>query len=121
MFTHLLMGTNDAGKAREFYDSIFAILNYQLVLGDDTKAIYSDGTVAYGVVTPIDGNPACHANGGTIGFRVKSDDMVDEIYQTALAHGGTDAGAPGPREGAGGARGAYVRDPDGNKLCFFNM
>ena len=71
------------------------------------------------VSQPIDGGAATFANGGTIGFKCISPEQVLAFHETALAHGGTSIEeAPGLRDGKLGAMHlAYVRDPDGNKLC----
>ena len=68
---------------------------------------------------PINSEPATFANGGTIGFKCNSPEQVREFHDTALAHGGTSIeDPPGLRDGSLGAMHlAYVRDPDGNKLC----
>ena len=71
------------------------------------------------VTTPIDGQPACHANGGTVGFNLDSPEEVDSWHQRGVAAGGTSIeDPPGYREGGFGKLYlAYLRDPDGNKLC----
>ena len=71
------------------------------------------------VLRPSNGEPACHANGGTIGFTAASRAAVDKFHELSLANGGTDEGAPGPRDVRPNAYAAYVRDPDGNKLCTY--
>src|SRR3546814_19944605 len=63
--------------------------------------------------------PATHANGGTISFAAPSRAAVHEFHKRALAGGGTDEGAPGPRSFSTTAYGAYIRDLDGNKICTF--
>jgi catechol 2,3-dioxygenase-like lactoylglutathione lyase family enzyme len=74
----------------------------------------------FGITTPRDEQPATHANGGTIGFRAKDRAAVDAWYAAGLAQGGTDEGPPGERPyGEPPIYGAYMRDPDGNKLCAF--
>lgn len=66
---------------------------------------------------PFDGRPATWGNGTHVAFQAESREVVDEFYAQALAHGGTDEGAPGLREHYGpNYYAAYVRDPDGNKL-----
>jgi catechol 2,3-dioxygenase-like lactoylglutathione lyase family enzyme len=75
---------------------------------------------AFAVGKPIDGEPACHANGGTIGFGAKSAEMVQAFHDAGVAAGGTSIEDP-PGERAGGPFGtlnlAYLRDPSGNKIC----
>jgi predicted lactoylglutathione lyase len=71
------------------------------------------------VSEPINDETATVANGGTIGFKCSSPAQVQQFHDTAVAHGGTSIEQPpGLREGSLGAMYlAYVRDPDGNKLC----
>jgi catechol 2,3-dioxygenase-like lactoylglutathione lyase family enzyme len=75
----------------------------------------------FGVVTPRNGNPACFANGGTIGFPAPSTEAIDAWYAAGMANGGCDEGPPGPREWEPPMYVAYMRDPDGNKLCALFM
>jgi catechol 2,3-dioxygenase-like lactoylglutathione lyase family enzyme len=76
-------------------------------------------TGVFAVTTPIDGEPATHANGGTVGFAVSSPEQADAWHAAGLAHGGTTCeDPPGVREGSVGKMYlAYLRDPDGNKIC----
>ena len=118
MYTHVLVGTNDPEKSRAFYDATFAELG---IAGQHTPkgAIYgAPGSAMFGVTTPRDAQAATHANGGTIGFTAPDKAAVDGWHKAGLAHGGRDEGEPGPREnGPISVYGAYLRDPDGNKLC----
>jgi catechol 2,3-dioxygenase-like lactoylglutathione lyase family enzyme len=73
------------------------------------------------ILTPSNGEPACSANGGTVGFAATSRDAVHKFHEAGLANGGVDEGMPGPRSFAPNAYAAYLRDPDGNKItaiCF---
>jgi catechol 2,3-dioxygenase-like lactoylglutathione lyase family enzyme len=120
MFTHVMVGTNDMPASRRFYDATFGTLGVQPAFGDDKRAFYRSAAGAFGVAKPLDGAPACHANGGTIGLAAADREQVDAWHAAGLANGGTDEGAPGPRPNApGNAYGAYLRDPAGNKLCAF--
>jgi catechol 2,3-dioxygenase-like lactoylglutathione lyase family enzyme len=120
MFTHVMVGTNDVDKARSFYDAAFAELG---ISGQHTPrgAFYgSPETGMFGVVIPRNEEPAAYANGGTIGFQARDPAAVDAWYKAGMAEGGTDEGPPGEREyGPQPIYGAYMRDPDGNKLCAF--
>jgi catechol 2,3-dioxygenase-like lactoylglutathione lyase family enzyme len=79
---------------------------------------YRGGEQGFAVRAPRNGEPATCANGGTIGFRTKGTAEVDAFHAAGLAHGGTDDGAPGVREASYGQPYiAYLRDPDGNKIC----
>jgi catechol 2,3-dioxygenase-like lactoylglutathione lyase family enzyme len=125
MFTHVTVGTNDPDQARAFYDATFAALG---IPGQHTPkgAWYGDpdpeaATGAFFVVTPRNEEPACFANGGTIGFKADSAAQVDAWYAAGIARGGSDEGAPGPRDYGMPLYAAYMRDPDGNKLCALFM
>ena len=119
MFTHIMVGANDIEKARAFYNAALGALGCAPAEGE--RLFYGQlGGGAFGVAKPANGEAACFANGGTIGFQAKSKEAVDAFHAGGLANGGTDEGAPGHREGApGNPYGAYLRDPDGNKICAF--
>lgn len=122
VFTHVVVGTNDLAKSRRFYDATLGTLGLSYVgpLGENAH-MWGAGAPAFMVTKPRDGQPACFANGGTIGFAAPSRDAVNKFHEAALANGGSDEGQPGPRPFTPTAYGAYVRDPDGNKLtayCF---
>ena len=118
MFSHVTLGTNDFAKAERFYDAVMGVLGHPVMF----KA---SGTAAYGtptgpkvfIVPPFDGKAAQSGNGVHVAFLVTDRATVDSFHQAALAHGGSDEGAPGPRPHYHpNYYGAYVRDPDGNKL-----
>ena len=110
--------TNDLERAIAFYDALFADLGAQHAATNERLTSWSTGSSMFGVITPINGEPATIGNGNTVGLMIPSTEMIDALYAKALAHGATDEGEPGPRW-YGYA--AYLRDPDGNKLCLFNM
>jgi catechol 2,3-dioxygenase-like lactoylglutathione lyase family enzyme len=121
MFTHVMVGTNDAVKGKAFYDAVLGALG--VPEGHEFRpgvVFYFHDGLAFGVGLPADGDAACHANGGTIGFKAATKEAVDAFHAKGLELGGSDAGAPGKRPGApGNAYGAYLRDPCGNKICAF--
>ena len=120
IFTHVVLGTNDLAKSRRFYDAALGALGVKYIgpMGD-TGALYGKDAPEFLIKTPNDGKPACHANGGTIGFAAPSRAAVHEFHKAGLANGGSDEGAPGPRSFSPTAYAAYLRDPDGNKICTY--
>lgn len=122
ILNHVVLGTNDPAKAAKFYDAAFAPLGIQnMGAMGETGILYGKDHPQFIIRHPLDGESACHANGGTIGFRAPSREAVDQFHAGGLANGGSDEGAPGPREFIPGSYGAYLRDPDGNKICAFHM
>ena len=122
MFTHITVGANDIEASRKFYDAALGALGHEPGQGPDPKGRFWWRTRmgAFAIGKPIDGEPACHANGGTIGFAAKSAEMVQAFHDAGVAAGGTAIEDP-PGERTGGPFGtlnlAYLRDPSGNKIC----
>jgi len=120
MFSHVMIGSNDVAKAKAFYDATLGALGAAPGNIDaNGRAIYIHNGGNFIVTKPIDGNDACHANGGTIGFAAASPEQADAWHAAGVASGGTACeDPPGVREGGMGKLYlAYLRDPDGNKLC----
>ncbi len=119
MFSHIMVGTNDVKKAKAFYDAILGTLGVEIPPDQGDRLFYRSPTGALGVTTPINGEPASHANGGTIGFNCSSPDQVKAWHDAGVAAGGTSIeDPPGVRDfGTMKMYLAYLRDPDGNKLC----
>jgi len=124
MLNHVMVGTNDIERAQGFYDAVLGTLGAGAPLRNvaDTghvRLFYRHDGSLFGVTQPINGEAATPANGGTVGFRCSSPEQVKLFHDTAVAHGGTSIEeAPGLRDGSlGPMHLAYVRDPDGNKLC----
>ena len=122
MFTHAFLGSNDIEKSRTFYDATMAELGYQNGVPPEAGLLLyagPSGTLIVG--KPLNGEPASVSNGATLGLGAADDEAVTRWHQAGLAAGGTCDGPPGPRERANNSVGAYLRDPDGNKICAFNM
>ncbi|KAK0345810.1 MAG: VOC family protein [Pseudomonadota bacterium] len=120
MFSHVMVGSNDLDASRAFYDALFVVVGGKPAMQDDKgRLIYMHDGALFMVTKPIDGEPACHANGGTIGFRMTSTEQADAWHAAGVAAGGTACeDPPGVREGGFGKLYlAYLRDPAGNKLC----
>lgn len=118
MFSHVTLGTNDFSKAEPFYDAVMEALGHPVLFR-------GKGVLAYGtpigeklfVVTPFDRQAAMPGNGVHAAFKVDSRALVDAFYKAAMENGGTDEGPPGLRPHYHpNYYGAYVRDPDGNKI-----
>lgn len=121
MFSHITIGSNDIERSKSFYDAIFAAIGGNPGIQDPKgRLIYMHNGGMLLVTKPIDGKAATHANGGTIGIAIDSPERVDAWHDAGVNAGGTSIeDPPGTRmiEGAGSLYLAYLRDPDGNKLC----
>jgi catechol 2,3-dioxygenase-like lactoylglutathione lyase family enzyme len=119
MFTHIVVGSNDLERSRKFYDATFGAMGAEAgTIDAKGRLVYSKDGQRYLITKPIDGKPASHANGGTIGLKMENPDMVQAWHDAGIANGGTSIeNPPGVREGARRLFLAYLRDPDGNKLC----
>ena len=122
MFNHIMVGTNDIERSKRFYDAVLGVLGAGAPARNKadsghTRLFYRHDGSTFCVTEPINGEPATAANGGTIGFKCSSPEQVQAFHDAAVANGGTSIqDPPGPRAG-GAMHLAYVRDPDGNKLC----
>jgi catechol 2,3-dioxygenase-like lactoylglutathione lyase family enzyme len=116
MFSHVMVGSNDIERSKKFYDSLFG---KEAAVDDKGRLAYRRKGAAFMVAAPKDGQPASHANGGTIGFLLDSQEEVDAWHKAGVENGGTSIEEPpGYREiSYGKLYLAYLRDPDGNKLC----
>ena len=120
MFTHIMLGTNDIEASRKFYDAALGALGIPPgFIAPNGRLTYVTPTGVLAVTTPVNGEPATFANGGTIGFAASSADQVDAWHAGGVANGGTACeDPPGIRNASmGKLYAAYLRDPAGNKLC----
>ena len=120
MFSHIMVGAHDIDASKKFYDAILGALGVAPGKIDDKgRVFYMTKTGVFGITKPINGEPACAANGGTIGFAVDSTALGDAWHAAGVANGGTACeDPPGIREGKlGKLYLAYLRDPAGNKIC----
>lgn len=122
MIAYTCLGTNDLERARSFYDALFESIGIGRLMdwGEQGSAWGTDFTrPLFGVLTPWDRQPASVGNGTMVAIACGSPAQVDALHARALALGGTDEGAPGPR--SEGFYAGYFRDLDGNKLNGFFM
>lgn len=118
MLTHITLGYDDLAKAKEFYDYVLEPLGVSCLMDGDMKLYGAPGDgPKFILLTPSDGNPPCVGNGFTLGFLAANNGVVRDVHKRALEKGAKDEGAPGPREFAPNAYGAYFRDTGGNKVC----
>ncbi|MEM9571873.1 MAG: VOC family protein [Pseudomonadota bacterium] len=120
MYSHMMVGTDDLEKSKAFYDATFTALGGKPGITDPKgRLIYLYNNGVFMVTKPIDGEPCSHGNGMTIGIAMDSPEQADAWHAAGLAAGGaTIEDPPGWREQpAGRMYLAYLRDPDGNKLC----
>ena len=123
MFSHVMVGATDLNESKKFYDAVLGTLGVPPGNMDDKgRVFYMTKTGIFAISKPINGEPACGANGGTVGFAVDGSAQADAWHAAGIANGGTTCeDPPGVREGAMGKLYlAYLRDPSGNKLCALN-
>ena len=118
MFSHIMVGSNDIERSKKFYDATLGALGVKPAAVDPKgRLFYVTPTGVFSVTRPIDGKVASCANGATIGFAAASGEQANAWHAAGIANGGTAIeDPPGVREGSNLYL-AYLRDPDGNKLC----
>ena len=116
MFSHIMVGSNDIARSRKFYDALFVAMGALPGVEDARGRLsYTHNGGRFMVSKPIDGKPASHANGGTIGFTMSDAKQAEAWHKAGVANGGRSIeDSPGVRPH--GAYLAYLRDPDGHKL-----
>ena len=122
MIGYVTLGTNDLPRAAKFYDALAAELGTGRMMDSGEFIAWGTpgGGAGIGLTKPFDGNAATVGNGVMVALEAGDKDQVHRLHAIALANGGRDEGAPGPR-GDGGFYAGYFRDPDGNKLAAFIM
>ena len=124
MIGYVVVGANDLARTTLFYDAVLEPLN--LIRVEDNPNYVADGprtardAIESYVTRPFDQQPAHRGNGVMIAFAAQSRAIVDQFHEIGMRNGGGDEGAPGLRPPGGTVYYAYLRDPDGNKLCGFN-
>jgi catechol 2,3-dioxygenase-like lactoylglutathione lyase family enzyme len=115
--THVTIGSNDLAAAKQFYDSVLGALGVPTRACSDRRLEYGHDRPEFLVLTPGDGAPATVANGGMVGFHAVDPAAVRAFHAAGLVNGGRCEGVPGPRAARPGLYVAYLRDPDGHKIC----
>ena len=121
MIGYVTIGTSDMEKATAFYDALLAEIGAKQLFGMDRIKFYGTGpdSAMLAVCIPYDEKPQHPGNGTMVAIPGGSREGVDKLYKKAMELGATDEGEPGERMPV--FYGAYVRDLDGNKLCFYEM
>ena len=121
MFSHIMLGADDIAASKAFYDAALGALGVpEGVVDEWGRVVYAHAGGRFLLTKPIDGQPASHGNGSTMGFVATSPEAADAWHAAGLANGGTACESPpGIRQGTAGRTLylAYLRDPSGNKLC----
>ena len=120
MFSHVMLGAREIQESKKFYDAILGTLGYEAGKIDPKgRCFYFTKTGVFGLSVPIDGQPASHGNGSTLGFAVESEEQGNAWHSAGLANGGVACeDPPGVRDGGEMKLYlAYLRDPAGNKIC----
>ncbi len=124
MFSHIMIGSSDIEKTKQFYTAVLGVLGAGEPMEhvNDTgqkRLFYFHDNSTFSISEPINGKPVTVANGSTIGFACNSPEQVKELHDVAVANGATSVeDPPGPREGSMGVMHlCYFLDPDGHKIC----
>ena len=119
MFSHVMVGVKDLDASKKFYDAVLGTLGIAPGVANNNRYFYRSPTGSFGITTPINGEPATQGNGSTIGFVAQSVEQAEAFHAAGVANGGmTCEDPPGFRTTpAGQLFLAYLRDPDGHKIC----
>ena len=122
MIGYVTLGTSDLERGAKFYDAIAKEMGTGRMMEFDSFIAWGNqkGPAGVALTKPFDGDAASVGNGVMVAFQAKDKEQVQRLYDIAMANGGSDEGAPGPR-GDEGFYAGYFRDPDGNKLNAFVM
>jgi catechol 2,3-dioxygenase-like lactoylglutathione lyase family enzyme len=118
VFSHIMIGADDVAASKKFYDAALGALGHKPgVMDPKGRCFYRSSSGVFALTKPIDGKPATHANGGTVGFLAASTEAADAWHAAGIANGGTTCEDPPGERAGSGLYLAYLRDPSGNKIC----
>jgi len=118
-----MVGPSDLGRSKQFYDAVLGALGVAEPIRDKDRYFYRARGATFAITKPINGEPPTSANGGTIGIAAESPEQVEAFHAAGIANGGIAIeDLPGVRSsGMGDLYIAYLRDPDGNKICALHI
>ena len=117
-----MVGASDLLISKNFYDQLFTTIGLISIYQDDVCVGYAhDGNedVEFYITKPANGEPVTFGNGTQISFYTESTEKVDNFHKAAIDLGAKNEGEPGFRPHDSNAYYAYIRDPDGNKICSY--
>ena len=119
MFSHVFVGVSDLEASRKFYDAALGALGIAPGVANGQRYFYRSSTGIFAIATAINGEPATHGNGSTVGFLAKTLDQANTFNAAGLANGGTACEEPPGLRDSSGIKLylAYLRDPDNHKIC----
>ena len=121
MLGYTTIGVSDMARSEAFYGGLLGEIGGNQLFGQDRIKFYGNGQGAMlAICIPYDEQAPAAGNGNMVAIDAGGRENVDKLYAKAMELGASDEGEPGERI-PGVFYGAYVRDPDGNKLCFFEM
>ncbi|SEQ58684.1 Catechol 2,3-dioxygenase [Solimonas aquatica] len=120
MIGYVTLGTNDLGRASQFYDELLKLVGAGQAFATDRLVAWANDPAKpmLCVIKPFNGEQATVGNGMMVSLQVDKPEIAQALHAKALSLGGSDEGAPGER--MPGFYAAYFRDLDGNKLCAFS-
>ena len=119
---YVMVGSSNLKASKAFYDEILAVLGMSSMYEDEVCIGYAhegNADVEFYITKPANGEPVTFGNGTQISFLTESTEEVDMFHKTALDLGAKNEGNPGFRPSDSDAYYAYIRDPDGNKICSY--
>ena len=119
---YVMVGSSNLEESKAFYDAILAVIGIVSIYEDEVCVGYAhegNSDVEFYITKPANGEPVTFGNGTQISFLTESTEQVDLFHKTALDLGAKNEGNPGFRPNDSDAYYAYIRDPDGNKICSY--
>ena len=119
---YVMVGSSNLKESKAFYDVVLAVMRIVSIYEDEVCVGYAhegNRNVEFYITKPANGEPVTFGNGTQISFLTQSTEQVDMFHKTALSLGAKNEGNPGFRPSDSNTYYAYIRDPDGNKICSY--